>query len=97
MTWRTSKEYRAWRVSVIRRDGCCVICGSLTKREAHHINHSTYFPDLRFSVENGVTLCRNCHSQFHTNFMQSFRAKCTSKDFYNFVELTKYIRGLSEI
>ena len=92
--WRRSKEYRLWRVSVIRRDSRCVICDSLIGREAHHINHSTYFPEQRFLVENGVTLCRKCHSQFHTNYKSSFREKCTLKDFLNFKELIKYFKSL---
>ena len=94
MDWRRTKEYRVWRISVLRRDVCCVICGNLTHREAHHLNHATYFPDLRFSVDNGVTLCRQCHTQFHTNFLSSFKVKCTSKDFENFKALLEYFKGI---
>ena len=94
MTWRNSREYRLWRASVIRRDSKCKICNSLQKREAHHINHSDYFEGMRFDVNNGVTLCKKCHSQYHTNYHNSFREKCDRKDLENFVRLVNYIKGI---
>ena len=90
--WRNSREYRVWRVRVIRRDKVCQVCGSLQNRNAHHLNHATYFKDERFNVENGVCLCRSCHTQFHTNFKRSFRTKCTAYDFRNFVALMSYAK-----
>ena len=33
--------------------------------EAHHLNSYTDFPDERFVLENGITLCRECHKEFH--------------------------------
>jgi len=92
--WRTSKEYRLWRASVIRRDIRCKICNSLQDREAHHLNHAIYFAGMRFDVDNGVTLCKKCHTQYHTNYHNSFREKCEKKDFENFMSLVKYIKGL---
>ena len=92
MSWRNSREYRVWRVKVIRRDKRCVICNSLQKREAHHLNHASYFIDERFDESNGVCLCKNCHTQFHTNFKRSFRQKCTKYDFENFRTLVKYCK-----
>lgn len=85
--WRRTKEYRRWRIHVIRRDKCCVICGTLKNREAHHMNHSTYFVDERFDVDNGITICKYCHMVFHTSFKRSYRTKCTKYDFGQFVEL----------
>ena len=90
MHWRYSKEYRIWRIKVIRRDKRCVICGSIKNRVAHHLNHASYFPEQRYDVENGVCLCRDCHIQFHCNFKRSFKQKCTKYDFENFKQLAKY-------
>lgn len=90
--WRTSREYRVWRVQVIRRDKVCKICGSNQKRNAHHINSASYFPDERFDIENGVTLCYGCHMNFHNNFKKSYREKCTKYDYDNFVCLTNYFK-----
>jgi len=92
MSWRNTREYRVWRAQVIRRDSRCVICGSLQNRHAHHKNHATYFPELRFEVENGVCLCSGCHSQFHNNFKRSTRVKCTEYDFNNFVDISNYFK-----
>lgn len=53
-----------------RRDGhCCKICGATDNGksypdhnlEAHHIYRWHDCPRLRFSVGNGITLCRSCH------------------------------------
>ena len=92
--WRKSREYRIWRATVIRRDKRCAICGTIKNREAHHKNHATYFPDLRFDPANGVTLCKKCHMNFHCNFKRSYREKCDQADFDNFTVLIKYAREL---
>lgn len=65
---RKSIEYKLWRTSVFERDDytCqnCGIRGGNGKRvilEAHHIKPFSYFPDLRYEVDNGLTLCKSCH------------------------------------
>jgi len=90
--WRRNREYRVWRVEVIHRDKRCIICGSLKGRQAHHMNSGSYFPDDRYDVENGVTLCSKCHMNFHNNFKRSYREKCTKYDFDNFMCLVRYIK-----
>jgi len=96
MSWRDSREYRVWRVAVIRRDGVCQVCGARKKRQAHHMNSGKYFPEDRYDVDNGVVLCADCHRQFHTNFKRSFQTKCTKYDYANFTELVKYILQLDK-
>lgn len=90
--WRDSKEYRQWRVSVIRRDGVCQCCGTIKDRHAHHIRHATYHPDLRFSVPNGVTLCNGCHSILHNKFAGSYRAKCDDTHLVKLYAVRDYFR-----
>jgi len=90
--WRNTVKYRIWRISVIRRDKVCQVCKSRKNRQAHHINHASYFPEQRFNINNGITLCASCHSQFHNNFKNSTREKCTSKDLNNFFDLIRYIK-----
>jgi len=94
MSWRHSKDYRKWRVAVIRKDKVCLVCESRKNRHAHHVNHSSYFPEQRFNVENGVVLCGKCHSQFHNNYKRSTREKCTRYDLNNFISLVTYLKGL---
>ncbi len=58
-----STEYKKWRKEVFERDDytCqfCKIRGG--KLEADHINKFKDFPELRFDVNNGRTLCKECH------------------------------------
>lgn len=57
------KEYRDWRMKVFLRDSfTCVNCGNVGGYlEAHHIKSWADYPELRFVVDNGVTLCQDCH------------------------------------
>lgn len=95
--WRKTWAYRMWRASVIRRDKRCVICDSIKNRQAHHMEDASHNEDLRFKVSNGVTLCRGCHTAFHTMYKKSFRCKCTQDDFMNFLDLTGYIKALKQV
>jgi hypothetical protein len=58
-------EYRAWRRSVFARDGfTCVACGQHGgSLNADHINNWADYPELRYEVGNGRTLCTACHYQ----------------------------------
>ena len=94
MDWRATRDYRIWRAQVIRRDKVCSVCKSNQKRQAHHINSGSYFPEDRFDIENGITLCSSCHTNYHTNYHRSFREKCTTYDFKNFKSL---IEKLGEV
>ena len=94
MSWRKTKEYRQWKVRVIRRDRTCVICDSHEHRHAHHIEDGSNHPEHRFDESNGVTLCKDCHMQFHCNYKHSYRQKCTMKDWMNFFSLCEYIKTI---
>jgi len=54
-----------WRKAVFERDN--FTCQECKERggylEAHHIKPFAYFPELRFEVTNGQTLCRKCHDK----------------------------------
>jgi 5-methylcytosine-specific restriction endonuclease McrA len=57
--------YRDWRAAVFERDDYrCFDCGERGGRlEAHHIYTFAKFPRLRLAMENGITLCRECHKK----------------------------------
>jgi len=97
MKRRNTREERVWRAKVIRRDKCCIICGTKKHREAHHLDDYSYHPTSRYLISNGVTLCRNCHTTYHCDFNKSFRTKTTKKNFLEFVKVVNYIRKISDI
>jgi hypothetical protein len=60
---RKCSDYEIWRIKVFERDDyVCQYCkkrgGSL---HADHIKPFALYPELRFEVTNGQTLCTNCH------------------------------------
>jgi endogenous inhibitor of DNA gyrase (YacG/DUF329 family) len=64
---RSSLEYKIWRRAIFSRDNfTCKKCGQWGGiLRAHHINNFSDFPELRLIVENGITLCKECHNEFH--------------------------------
>ena len=57
-------NYHGWRKLVFIRDGYkCVLCGSPEKIEADHILSFSDHEHLRYSHENGRTLCNSCHKK----------------------------------
>ena len=62
---RKTLEYKLWRESVFERDNwTCQECGcSSGYKQAHHIKSFSEYPDLMFSVNNGITLCVKCHKK----------------------------------
>jgi len=56
-------KLKNWRVAVFERDNytcqnCNIRGGNL---EAHHKKQWAKYPDLRYKIDNGVTLCYECH------------------------------------
>lgn len=64
---RDCKEYREWRKKVFERDNyICSFCQSQSKKlNAHHVKPWKSYPDLRFDISNGITLCESCHKKLH--------------------------------
>lgn len=65
--WRFTPEYARWQHAVFVRDSFkCTVCKQ-GKQElhAHHIKEAKNFPQLRFKVHNGITLCKADHNAEH--------------------------------
>ena len=70
---RKNVEYRLWRESVFERDNfTCTWCyarsgkGRIVILNADHIKPFALFPELRFAIDNGRTLCVDCHLKTDT-------------------------------
>ena len=64
---RHSSEYSRWRKEVLKKNNnTCQKCeeqnGTL---RAHHIMGFHNNPELRVIVSNGITFCKECHTEFH--------------------------------
>jgi hypothetical protein len=83
---RHSPEYKEWRTAVFKRDGykCQMrvagVCDRSTKIQAHHIKPFSTYPEFRFIISNGVTMCRKCHARakgaeyIYEEYFNAFRA-----------------------
>lgn len=63
--------YKEWRSDVYKRDNySCVVCGNNKSGNliAHHLYSHHAHKELRLSVNNGVTVCRECHLSFHNQY-----------------------------
>jgi hypothetical protein len=72
-----SREYINWRTAVFIRDNfSCRECSQKGgKLQADHIKPFAYFPELRFVVDNGRTLCEPCHYKTDTYGSKAYKYK----------------------
>ncbi len=72
---RQSAKYKSWRTLVFERDNyTCVQCGGHNYEgrgkslalHADHIKPFALYPELRFEIANGRTLCVPCHKKTGT-------------------------------
>lgn len=70
--YRNCVEFRLWREAIFTRDNyACCDCGMRSGNgqsvylHPHHIKSFADYPELRFVVDNGTTLCEDCHSKKH--------------------------------
>jgi hypothetical protein len=66
------RAHKEWRSKIFQRDNyACQNCGAKSGEgkaiylQAHHIKPWKEFPELRREMNNGVTLCKDCHLLVH--------------------------------
>lgn len=66
---RYSKKSKSWRKFIFERDDyTCQICNKRGgELHIHHIKSFKDYPELRFDLNNGITLCKKCHRELHKN------------------------------
>ena len=65
---RSSVEYHLWREAIhTKYSYTCQKCGDNRGGNliAHHLFNFSDYPELRFSLDNGITFCEDCHKEFH--------------------------------
>jgi len=67
---RAGIEFRLWREAVFARDNwtCQKYQIKGYKLVPHHIQNFSQFPELRFAIDNGITLSDKAHQEFHKKY-----------------------------
>lgn len=68
--FRKTFEFKRWRFSVFKRDKfTCRCCNKKAVNiNAHHLDGYNWCEEKRVDVNNGVTLCEECHVDFHREY-----------------------------
>jgi 5-methylcytosine-specific restriction endonuclease McrA len=76
---RFGTELKEWRKAVFKRDNyTCQHCNEKTYLHAHHIIEWAVNESKRFDIDNGITLCVQCHSKVHGRWLGKKRPKILS-------------------
>ena len=80
---RRSIEYRLWREAIYTRDNwTCQKTGIKGgKLHPHHIRNFSEYPELRFVVDNGITLSQDTHMEFHNKYGRIHNTKEQIEEF----------------
>lgn len=77
---RLGNKLKEWRKLVFNRDSyTCQHCGDKKYLHAHHIVEWAKDESKRFILDNGVTLCVECHSKVHGRWLGKKKTQNTAK------------------
>lgn len=82
-----SREYRLWRKNVFEKDNyTCQACGQKGDKiflNAHHLDSYDKYEDKRMDINNGITLCTECHKEFHKLYGKGNNTKEQFEEYLN--------------
>lgn len=85
---RSTFVYNEWRKQVYNRDNytcqCCKMKRTNSKQpslNAHHIFNFSKYEKLRTDIENGITLCKICHTKFHSIYGKKYNTREQLEEF----------------
>ena len=83
----------SWAQEVkVRASFTCEICSLRgVYLESHHMNSYDVYVSERYSVMNGVCLCKRCHERFHNMFGYGNNTKFQFKQYQQMVDIFKKI------
>lgn len=87
---RGSDEAKKARIETYKRDNyTCNICGSKGgDLHAHHLDSFADNIDKRFDLDNLITLCAECHKDFHKTYGYGNNTKEQFEDYKEFKKIT---------
>lgn len=91
-------KHVTWAKLVKKRDNHqCQMCSSTDRVTAHHIFCAAEYPSLSTDLDNGVTLCYQCHWEFHVLFLGGWGHPCTYDDYDEWVAIRTKFKNRSKI
>ena len=88
---RNIKGYTDFIKNVLKRDNytcqCCGINGNGYNLRVHHLDGYNWCKEKRTDIDNGVTLCEDCHKEFHNIYGKGNNTKEQFDEFIKNKEL----------
>ena len=83
---RILPENKIWIRNIFIRDNyVCQICGKTnTTLNAHHLDGYHWCKEKRYDIENGISLCTDCHKEFHKLFGNKYNTREQFMEFYKY-------------
>lgn len=82
---RNYPEYREFVKKVMQRDNyLCAVCGKTKSNDmyVHHLDGYNWCDEGRTKLSNGITLCGDCHKEFHRVYGCGFNTKEQFEEWY---------------